>query len=119
MNNDNDIINTNIDPAANTFAYGVEVDYKQNESVKFQDFMLTFKSVLDVTADDGTIISLQTNNFLIVDNNQKELLLKIGNGQLPNPPSSFEVDNNNFTLWTYKGPEDNTLKNSTLIVTKE
>lgn len=78
MNKDNDIINTNIDPAANTFAYGVEVDYKQ-----------------------------------------KELLLKIGNGQLPNPPSSFEVDNNNFTLWTYKGPEDNTLKNSTLMVTKE
>ncbi len=112
-------MNTNIEPIANIFTYGVEVDYKQSEPLAFKDFVLTFQGIFDITADNGAIISLQSNNFLIVDNNKSEQILKIGNGQLPNRPRSFLFGGNNFTLWTYKGPNNIMLKNGTLMVTKD
>ena len=112
-------MNNNIDNRVDTFSYGVEVHYKQNEPLTFKDFALTFQGVFDVTADDGTIISLQTNNFLIVDKNQNEQILKIGNGQLPNRPRPFLVGGNNYTLWTFEGPNNIRLEKGTLMVTKD
>jgi len=97
-------------------SYGAPLDYKENVPVIFADFSLTFLGAHDVVLEDGQIVSLQTNDYMIEDHSKKQQVLKIGNGQLPNPPTDFSVGDKHFTVWTGVGPDGALLAGETLIV---
>lgn len=113
-------MNNNITLSAlEKFSYGVEVAYRKGEPFTISDFTLIFQGTFGVTTEEGLIVSLQTDNFLVIETDKKIQVLKIGNGQLPNPPRSFSANGSNFILWTYEAPDKSTLKRSTLIITKK
>ena len=112
-------VNTSGDVHGGEAVYDAHVPYTENVPLVFPDFTLTFLGIHDIVLDNGATLSLQTYDYRIEDNDKEQQVLKIGNGQLPNPPRDFSVGNKIFTLWTGVGPDGKLLDRGTLIVERK
>ncbi len=99
--------------------YNFPVSYEKGQPIKFKDFTLTSLGRFGIVSEGGEVASVQTDDYIITDLQGKEERLKIGNGQLPNPPYEFVVGSTTFTLWTYKDKQGVKLESGKLEITTQ
>ena len=105
---------------ASIAAYNATVPYQKDVELTFIDFDIIFLGIHDVATDEGAIISLQTTDFKVTSKHPlTEQILKIGIGQLPNPPKAFSIGEKKFTIYTYAGPDGKKLPYQNLLITME
>lgn len=99
--------------------YHSKISYQANVTLLFADFSLTYLGINNVLTTDGRTVTLQTKDFLVVDENNQEIIVKIGPSQLPaKRPTDFTVNRYKYTIWTHTAPNESISNDLELVITQ-